>query len=200
MPVNPLFASFASFASLAPALQSAVHSRTRRLVLVVVAINALVSVTLVQACGSEDPPSCRNSQCGPCEATVERVVDGDTIELTSGEKIRYLLVDTPETTKGKLDCYGAEAKAFNTDLVEGQVVQLDYEPDCTDMFGRLLAWVTLDGHDINAMLVERGYACVLYIAPSGADRKDELEQLQAQAKAAKKGMWGACEEVACEKD
>ncbi len=150
------------------------------------------------ACGSDDP-TCTNSACGPCEGAVERALDGDTIELTTGEKIRYLLVDTPESTGGKKDCYGAEAAAFNADLVVGKKVHMDYDAVCDDMFGRLLAWVKVEDREVNKLLIERGYACVLSIPPNGDDRVEEFESLQATAKAAKKGMWGACEEVACEK-
>ena len=159
----------------------------------------VAGAALVVACSSDPAPTCANATCGPCAAVVERVIDGDTIEIAGGQKIRYLLVDTPETTQGKDDCYGQDAKNFNTDLVLGKTVQLAYEPGCTDMFGRLLAWVSLDGREVNSLLVERGYACVLYIAPSGADRLDGMEALEAAAKAAKKGMWDACEEIACEK-
>lgn len=151
------------------------------------------------ACGADDAATCRNSQCGPCEGTVKRALDGDTIELTSGKKVRYLMVDTPEATSGKDDCYGKEAAAFNADLVTGKTVRLDYESDCEDMFGRLLAWVKVEDREVNSLLIERGFACVLYIAPNGEDRHQDMVALQSQAKLAKKGMWGACEEVACEK-
>ncbi len=125
-------------------------------------------------------------------------MDGDTIELTDGTKVRYLLVDAPESTGGKKDCYGEEAAAFNKGLVVGKTVHLDYESDCSDMFGRLLAYVTLEDRLVNNLLIERGYACVLFIEPNGADKEQEFKKVQAQAKAAKKGMWGACEEVTCE--
>lgn len=153
----------------------------------------------LEGCGADDEGTCNNSQCGPCEGIVKRALDGDTIELTNGRKVRYLLVDTPESTSGKDECYGAEAAAFNADLVVGQTVHLDYESDCEDMFGRLLAWVKVADREVNSLLIERGYGCVLYLAPIGEDRVDDLKALQSQAKQAKKGMWGACAEVACEK-
>ena len=62
-------------------------------------------------------------RCGPAKGVVARVVDGDTIELESGERIRYLMVDTPETFGGE-ECYGAEAKQFNTDLDGDRCVEL----------------------------------------------------------------------------
>ena len=151
----------------------------------------------VPGCGSGPAPvDCGG--CGPCSATVARVVDGDTIELGDGNKVRYLLVDAPETTKGKSDCYGFEAAAFNTQSVSGMAVNLAYDPSqCRDVFGRLLAYVSVDGREVNSLLVERGYACVLFLPPAGTSREVEFKTLQASAKAGKAGVWGSCTPVTC---
>lgn len=127
---------------------------------------------------------------------VARVVDGDTIELESGETIRYLMVDTPETFGG-VECYGEEAKQFNIDIVMGQEVTLKYDTECTDRFDRTLAYVSVGDREINSLLIERGFACVLYIPPNGADRKTELENLEALAKQQDRGLWGACTSNPC---
>ena len=137
------------------------------------------------------------SDCGPSHGTVDRVIDGDTIVLTTGEKIRYLLINAPETTNGHMDCYGANATQFNSDLVLGKTVQLTYDVVCDDMYGRLLAYVSVDGTEVNSLMVERGYACVLHIPPDGDSRADEFEQLQADARAAGRGLWGACNPIPC---
>ena len=55
------------------------------------------------ACGND------GSSCGPSSATVSRIVDGDTVELDTGVKIRYLMINAPETTNGHNDCYGQNA-------------------------------------------------------------------------------------------
>jgi micrococcal nuclease len=135
-------------------------------------------------------------RCGPSSGVVARVLDGDTVELESGEKIRYLMVDTPEYS-GTQECYGVEARQFNIDLVEGQKVELRYDSECTDRYDRLLAYVYVDGREINSLLVERGFACTLYIPPNGSDRKDEFEGLESQAKQAGRGLWGVCETNPC---
>ena len=67
-----------------------------------------------------------------------------------------------------------------------------------ELDGRLLAYVSVGGVEVNSLLVERGYACVLHIPPNGADRVVEFETLEAEAKAAGRGMWGSCEVVTCE--
>lgn len=138
------------------------------------------------------------SACGPTSGLVTNVVDGDTIDVEGVGRVRYLLVDTPESVNGATDCFGQEAKTFNHDLVLGQQVTLRYDQECTDRFGRLLAYVSVGEQEINSLLVERGYACVLYIPPNGTDRRAEFENLEAGAKAADRGMWSACQVVTCE--
>ena len=147
---------------------------------------------LLAACGGNS-----GSECGVTEATVARIVDGDTIELDNGQKIRYLMVNTPETTGGKNECYGTNAVQFNTDLVAGKRVTLDYDAQCEDMFGRTLAYVTVNGIEVNTELVKRGFACVLHIPPNGDDRADEFEALEDEAKAENRGLWGQCDPIPC---
>jgi micrococcal nuclease len=137
------------------------------------------------------------ASCGARNATVERVIDGDTIVLPDDTTIRYLLVNTPEITNGHNDCYGANALQFNTDLVLGKTVQLTYDISCQDRFGRTLAYVTVDGQDVNRLLVERGYACVLHIPPDGDARAGEFEALELAARTARRGLWGACDPIPC---
>src|SRR5688572_27608272 len=93
-------------------------------------------------------------RCGPRSGIVVRTIDGDTMELESGERVRYLMIDTPESTNGADDCFGAEAAQFNRDAVEGREVTLAYDEVCEDDYGRLLAYVAVDGREINALMVE----------------------------------------------
>ena len=137
------------------------------------------------ACGTSSP-------CGPTEAMVDRVIDGDTIVLTSGDKVRYLLIDAPETTDGHDDCFRSNATAIDTALVAGKPVTLTYDVACSDAYGRLLAYVSVGGTEVNSLMIERGAACVLHIPPDGDARAHEFEQLQAAAKAARRGIWSAC--------
>lgn len=136
------------------------------------------------------------SVCGPTTAVVSRVIDGDTVVLDSGERVRYLMIDTPENTS-TTECYGPEATEENRTLVEGQTVELAYDVECTDKYGRLLAYVSVSGREVNSILVERGYACVLYIPPNGTDRKSEFDDLELRAKSGDFGLWGACETNPC---
>ena len=103
------------------------------------------------------------------------------------------MIDTPESTT-EIECYGEEAKAFNASLVEGVEVTLTYDVECQDRFDRTLAYVKVGDREVNSLLVERGFACVLYIPPNGADRANEFESLEAVAESENRGLWGACEE------
>ena len=146
---------------------------------------ALALALLAAGCSGGSP-------CGATEAVVERVIDGDTIELEGGVRIRYILVDTPESTGGATDCYGTNAKTFNEDLVLGKEVTLSYSSECTDRFDRTLAFVTVGGQEVNKLIIERGFGCVLHIPPAGDERADEFKALELQAERANRGLWGAC--------
>ena len=134
---------------------------------------------------------------GPDTAVVARIIDGDTIELEGGERVRYLMVNTPETTGGKNECYGQNAVQFNTDLALGKQVELRYDVEKQDQFGRTLAYVTVDGMEINRLIVERGFGCVLHIPPNGDDRAAEFNMLEQTARLSMKGLWGACDPIPC---
>jgi micrococcal nuclease len=135
-------------------------------------------------------------RCGPSEAVVKRVIDGDTVELESGERVRYLMIDTPEIS-GAGECWGAEATAANAALVEGQTVGLRYDVECEDRYGRLLAFIEFKGQVINEVLVERGHACVLHIPPNGEDVVDKYRSLEYAAEQLGKGLWAVCEPIPC---
>lgn len=131
-------------------------------------------------------------------AQVERVVDGDTIEVVflSGEKakVRLLGVNTPESVDPRrpIECFGKEASQFLKGLAEGKRVELREDPkaDTKDKYGRLLRDVYLeDGIDINATLVASGYAHAYLSFPLSGSRKAQLKELETQAKTSEAGLW-----------
>ena len=128
-------------------------------------------------------------------ATVVSVVDGDTIwvELNGErEKVRYIGIDAPETnhpTKGVQE-YGAEAKAANRTLLEGKTVDLEFDVQLRDRYGRLLAYVYLaDGTFVNAWLVEHGFAQVMTVPPN-VKYQDIFRKRQRDARDLGRGLWG----------
>lgn len=118
------------------------------------------------------------------QALVVRAIDGDTIELADGSRVRYLGIDTPELG----EFYGAEASAKNRELVEGKVVELQRGKRDVDEFGRLLRYVYVDGVFVNAELVAQGYA-EAYIFDPDERYSQILVQLEQYAKMGKRGLW-----------
>jgi micrococcal nuclease len=132
---------------------------------------------------------------GPAAATVERVVDGDTIVLRGGERVRYIGVDTPESVKpgSPVECFGKAASRANARLVEGERVLLRYDVERRDRYGRTLAYVrrARDGLFVNAELVRRGFATPLSIPPNVA-HAGEFRRLARAAREAGRGLWSEC--------
>lgn len=139
-----------------------------------------------------------DERCGPSTGRVDRIVDGDTVVLTSGERIRYILVDTPETTNGKNDCWGSQASDHNAAMVLDQMVTLTYDVECEDVYGRLLAYVEVGGLEVNRTLLESGDACYLHIPPNGDAKAAEYQALETAAKQAGVGMWSGCATILCD--
>ena len=127
------------------------------------------------------------------EATVVRVVDGDTIHVRLGdrvEKVRYIGVNAPELhhpRKGE-EPGGREASRVNRQLVSGQRVRLEMDVQPRDRYGRLLAYVWVGDVMVNAELVRLGYAQVMTIPPNVRYQQLFLK-LQREAREAARGLW-----------
>jgi micrococcal nuclease len=130
---------------------------------------------------------------------VVRVVDGDTIRVLldhprESRTVRYIGVDTPETVKPgePVQCFGKAASAFNRRLVAGRRVRLVLGRERRDRYGRLLAYVRVEGGPlVEDELLRRGYARTLAIAPN-TERAGHFSALERRARRAGLGLWGAC--------
>src|SRR3989344_1028684 len=127
---------------------------------------------------------------------VTKVIDGDTIEIEGGVRVRYLGVDTPETKDPRktVECFGKEAYNKNRDLVEGKRVILEKDITDKDKYDRLLRFVYLALEDgqmlfVNDYLIRDGYGHVLTIPPDVKFAEQFLEA-QKQARVNNKGLWG----------
>ena len=78
-------------------------------------------------------------------------MDGDTIELSNGEKVRYIGINTPETKDPRkiVECFGKESYEYNKKLVEGKEVALEKDVSDKDKYGRLLRYVWIEEKMIN---------------------------------------------------
>ena len=113
-----------------------------------------------------------------------RVIDGDTIELSTGERVRYIGIDTVEPT----DRLGKVITEFNRYLIEGKDIRLEFDIEKYDKYNRLLAYVYVDDIFVNATLVERGLAEVMTVPPNVRHRR-HFQQLQGKARKSKRGIW-----------
>ena len=141
--------------------------------------------------------ACASPSALPHEAAVRRVIDGDTIQLSDGQLVRYIGIDAPETRRREgarwveaPEPFGPEATQANRRLVEGQRVRLEYDVQTHDRYGRLLAYVYVGERMINADLVEGGYATTLTIPPD-VRFAERFQALAATARREKRGLWRA---------
>jgi endonuclease YncB( thermonuclease family) len=127
---------------------------------------------------------------------VGRVVDGDTIALRNGQRVRLVQIDTPEVYFGA-ECYGRAASLTTERLLPvGSRVRLSAEPatDRVDEYGRLLRYVVRvdDGLNVNIRLVAVGAAAPYFYGGRRGRYARLLEALARRAKAKGLGLWGAC--------
>jgi micrococcal nuclease len=123
---------------------------------------------------------------------VIKVVDGDTIDLETGDTVRLIGIDTPEVYFGA-ECYGNEASEFMKNLLEGKYVTLEKDVSETDKYGRLLRYVYLEGDSINETLVKEGYAFSSAYPPD-IKYQDKLDSLEQLARNSNLGLWEECYE------
>ena len=138
-------------------------------------------------------PNEKNSSSNLIKYKVIRVIDGDTLELKNGERLRYNDIDTPETVHPSkpVECYGPQASAKNKDLVEGEIILVELGNPEKDRYGRLLGYVYIDDLFVNAELVRGGYAKVNSYGNPGSELSNLLD-IEKNAKESIKGLWGAC--------
>ena len=116
---------------------------------------------------------------------IARVIDGDTFVLDNGESVRLIGIDTPEY----LQPSGAESKAFAEKLLLGKLVQLEYDTQQRDKYGRILAYVFLDDLFVNAEFIKEGCARAYTQYPFKSEYKKLFLKLEKEAQSSKTGLW-----------
>jgi len=135
---------------------------------------------------------------------VQRVIDGDTLKLSSGERVRLIGVDTPEVHYSNklladskrnhqdirtIQGLGRKASIFTKGLCLHKKVRLEFDVEKRDRYNRLLAYVYLDdGTFVNAVILKEGYGQVMTIPPN-VKHADYFSKLQKEARENKKGLW-----------
>jgi micrococcal nuclease len=135
---------------------------------------------------------------------VTRVVDGDTLQLESGERVRLIGIDTPEMHESDklyrdslrsgqdartIKAMGKKAYEFTRSLLEGKRVSLEFDVEKYDRYERLLAYVYLkDGTFVNAEIVKQGYASLMTFPPN-VKYADLFLKLFREARQEGRGLW-----------
>jgi micrococcal nuclease len=124
------------------------------------------------------------------------VIDGDTIEVKGGRRVRYIGIDTPETMVRKggswmfsPEKFGMEAKKYNRSLVRGKRVRLEFDADREDKYGRWLAYVYVGDLMLNEEMLRQGYGTILILPPNDK-YMDRFIDAQRDARTHKRGVWG----------
>jgi micrococcal nuclease len=187
----------------------------------VVEVRRLIVVTALLAavsCGGapilldhQAPATFAQEPGGFESAEVVRIVDGDTIvvritdraegpgagaaEIGREYRVRFVGIDTPESVKpgSPVECFGKEASAATTALLEGHDVRLVKDVEEVDHYDRLLRYVYSGDEMANARLVVNGYAHA-YTYPPDVRHADLFVTLQRDAYEHNRGLWapGAC--------
>ncbi len=135
---------------------------------------------------------------------VERAVDGDTLKLENGERVRLIGIDTPEVHESVklyrdskksgqdievIQALGRRSAKFTKDLVVGKRVRLEFDVEKHDKYKRLLAYVYLkDGTFVNAEIVKQGYASLMTYPPN-VKYVDVFKKLYQEARENNRGLW-----------
>jgi endonuclease YncB( thermonuclease family) len=124
---------------------------------------------------------------------VARIVDGDTLTTSRGDRVRLVQIDTPEVGSG--ECYSRAATSELARLAPaGSAVRLEADRalDSVDRYGRLLRYVWVGGRNVNLELVRRGAATVWFYDGDRGRYAAALLAAAREARAARRGLWGAC--------
>lgn len=135
------------------------------------------------------------SKTGFIPVELVKTIDGDTIRVMyEGEerKLRYLLIDTPELNhkqQGKQP-FADEAMKRNDELLKSGKLEIEFDiGEKEDKYGRLLAYVYIDGESVQEKLIEEGLARVAYIYPPNTKHLNPYKAAEEKAQQAGVGIW-----------
>lgn len=115
---------------------------------------------------------------------ISKAIDGDTIQTSTGQKIRYIGINAPEA----LQPYGQEATDFNIHMVVGKRVHVTYDQQQKDQYGRILGYVSIGSVFVNLEMVKKGWALAESIPPDTLHQQD-FENAEKAAKSSCRGLW-----------
>jgi len=159
---------------------------------------ALICAVALWGCGTDTPGV--PGDVVQANATVERVVDGDTVVIDAdgvSERLRLIGIDTPESVDRNrpVMCFGKEASNRLGELLpEGTPVRLERDVEVRDRYDRLLAYVyrASDGQFVNLQMVTEGYA-QQYTFPPNVEHTEAFGDAERAARVARVGAWSQCD-------
>jgi micrococcal nuclease len=134
-----------------------------------------------------------SGQSASAASAVARVTDGDTVTLTTGEKVRLLQIDTPELSSS--ECYGFEARNVLIGLLSGPgsvTLKADPKLDQVDRYGRLLRYIFVGKTNINLKMVEMGAASPYFYRGEKGQYSSQILRAAKNAKSKSLGLWKSC--------
>jgi micrococcal nuclease len=146
---------------------------------VILLVAIILAFRLVEEIGRDKTPGER--------FTVKRVIDGDTVELLGGDRLRLLGIDTPEKDEPFYD----RARQFLETLTLGKTARIEFGNRRRDRYGRLLGYLYIDSLFVNKVILENGLG-YLYLFDDNEPNSPEVQQLLAAQRRAlenKTGLW-----------
>jgi len=162
--------------------------RCRRCVLPFLAVAAVASALWWQH--HRAPPSPPENLA---EGTypLQRVIDGDTLLLANGARIRLIGANAPETVQRDhaIEPWGAEARQFTAEFVSGGLIRLQFDRERLDKYRRFLAYVWVEDRMLNEELIRAGLARAELGFRFSESMKTRFRRAEQEAKDAGRGIW-----------
>ncbi|QDT38045.1 thermonuclease family protein [Stratiformator vulcanicus] len=170
-------------------LRSGVARRYARQTLLAIAL-LLIAGSVLRL--SSDERRAR-STVGAATGVVERVIDGDTLLLTDGRRVRLMGIDAPESVHPDLpeQPFGESAAARLRALCEGLPVRLEFDRERIDRYSRVLAYVYCEGALLNEAMVVEGLARFDKRFPISPVNANQLKAAEESARTRSLGIWSA---------
>jgi micrococcal nuclease len=152
----------------------------KKVVPIIIVLVVLYIVDMMNLSQSEE----KNADVSSDTHHVTHIVDGDTFDIETGERVRMIGMDTPERGKP----YYAEATAHLKSLIEDKDVVLKRDVSENDRYGRLLRHVYVGEQWVNKTMIEDGYARLVTYPPDVAHVQD-FKEAETRARETESGIW-----------
>lgn len=122
---------------------------------------------------------------------VQRVIDGDTLLLAGGQRVRLLGIDTPELARGgrPAEPWSAEARDFLDAALADRRVSFEFDRESHDKYGRRLVYAYHQGRLLNEDIIRAGFSRAETRFPYHESKKIRFRQAEREAREQRRGLW-----------